>query len=212
MVKVYLKIRRLVDVVLSIILLIALAPVFAFVSLSILVMMGKPIFFRQTRQGHKGTFQIIKFRTMIKNADRIGGGYYSPDIQLVPPLGALLRKVSLDEIPQLLNILKGDMSFVGPRPALPTQVERYTEEQMRRLAVPQGITGLAQLRYRNNAPWSVRIESDLEYVDSISPRMDLQILAATPLKVLRSSGVRMDQTAEEVDDLGRGVQDGGKQE
>lgn len=200
---VYLRLRRIVDIILSSILLVLLAPVFLLVSIAILMDMGRPIFFRQVRAGHRGSFEIIKFRTMIKNADQIGGGYYSPEVKLVPRMGAFLRKMSLDEIPQLLNILKGDMSFVGPRPALLSQVERYSETQKGRLSVPQGITGLAQLRHRNNAPWSVRIESDLEYVAQLGLLTDLRILLATPGKVLRGSGVRMDQTAEEVDDLGK---------
>lgn len=121
---------------------------------------------------------------------------------LIPPIGAFLRKSSLDELPQLFNIFRGDMTFVGPRPALPSQVVRYTERQRGRLTVPQGITGLAQLRYRNDAPWSVRIESDLEYVSSLGFLEDLKILIATPLKVLKGTGVRTDQTAVDVDDLG----------
>ena len=140
---------------------------------------------------------------MIRDAEKIGGGYFTKEVNLVPPIGALLRKTSIDELPQLVNILKGDMSFVGPRPAIPTQVERYTEEQKMRLSVPQGVTGLAQLRYRNNAPWSVRIESDLEYVRKLGPLMDLRILLLTPSKVIRGTGVRMDQSPEQVDDLGK---------
>lgn len=200
----YLLMRRVLDIILSGLLLILLGPVLILVSVVVLFGMGRPIFFLHERQGHKGTFSIIKFRTMIKDAERIGGGYFSKDIKLVPPLGGILRKTSLDELPQLVNILKGDMSFVGPRPAIPSQVERYTPEQTKRLTVPQGVTGLAQLRYRNDAPWSVRIESDLEYVDSIGPLTDLRILFNTPIKVLRGTGVRMDQTSDQVDDLGTG--------
>lgn len=198
----YLKVRRVADVIVAGILLILVSPVLAVTAVLIRLRMGSPVLFRQTRVGHRGEFSIIKFRTMVNNAERIGGGYYSPDLNLVPPLGAFLRKMSLDELPQLFNILKGDMAFVGPRPALPSQVSRYSEIQKGRLSVPQGVTGIAQLRYRNNAPWSLRIDSDLEYVATVSPLTDLRILASTPHKVLKGTGVRMDQTAAEVDDLG----------
>lgn len=197
----YLAARRVLDVLVSAAILILLVPVFVVVALLILLKMGRPIFFKQKRQGHRKQFSILKFRTMINDAEHIGGGYMRADMNLVPPLGAFLRKTSLDELPQLLNIFRGDMSFVGPRPALPSQVARYTDRQTERLKVPQGVTGLAQLQYRNDAPWSKRIESDLEYVDSIGPLTDLKILFATPSKVLRGSGVRMDQTAADVDDL-----------
>lgn len=200
---IYLAIRRACDIVLAAGLLIILTPLLILVSIAIFIGMGRPIFFLHERQGHRGKFSIIKFRTMIRDAEKIGGGYFTKEVNLVPPIGALLRKTSIDELPQLVNILKGDMSFVGPRPAIPTQVERYTEEQKMRLSVPQGVTGLAQLRYRNNAPWSVRIESDLEYVRKLGPLMDLRILLLTPSKVIRGTGVRMDQTPEQVDDLGK---------
>lgn len=198
----YLRLRRLADIIASALLIIFLIPLFLVVSLLILLRMGKPIFFKQVRQGHNGEFSLLKFRTMVNDAETIGGGYMKADIDLIPPFGAFLRRTSLDELPQLFNILRGDMAFIGPRPALPSQVTRYTKEQQGRLSVPQGITGLAQLRYRNDAPWSVRIESDLEYVAKIGPITDLKILFATPPKVLKGTGVRADQTAADVDDLG----------
>lgn len=197
----YLAIRRVLDLITAITLLVILAPLLAIVAMLIQTKMGRPVLFRQMRQGHKGPFSLFKFRTMINNAEHIGGGYMAPDLTLIPPLGAFLRASSLDELPQLLNILKGDMSFVGPRPALPSQVARYTFAQRGRLNVPQGITGLAQVRYRNEAPWSVRIEADLEYVRSVSLVSDVRILVGTVGKVLSGSGVRSDQTAADVDDL-----------
>lgn len=200
---IYLRCRRILDIILSLCLLILLAPVMLFVAVLVRVGLGRPIFFKHTRQGHKGKFSILKFRTMIVDAERIGGGYFSTELNLVPPVGVFLRKTSMDELPQLFNILKGDMSFVGPRPAVPAQVARYTAEQKRRLEVPQGVTGLAQLKYRNNAPWSLRIQSDIEYVEKVSFLTDLKILLSTPCKVLRGSGVRMDQSMSEVDDLGQ---------
>lgn len=197
----YLAIRGILDRIAAAALLVVLALPMAVVAILIQMKLGRPVLFRQTRQGHKGPFSLFKFRTMINDAERIGGGYMAPELNLVPPLGAFLRASSLDELPQLLNILKGDMSFVGPRPALPSQVTRYTPAQRGRLNVPQGITGLAQVRYRNEAPWSIRIEADLEYVRSVGPVTDVRILFGTVGKVFRGSGVRSDQIAADVDDL-----------
>lgn len=197
----YLCARRVADVFAASILILASSPIMACIGLIIRLRLGSPVLFRQVRRGHRGEFTLLKFRTMVNDAEALGGGYMPSHLNLVPPLGSFLRKSSLDELPQLLNILRGDMSFVGPRPALPDQVKRYTAEQRGRLAVPQGITGLAQVRYRNEAPWSVRIESDLEYVQNLGFRRDLLILIATVGRVLRGSGIRADQTAQEVDDL-----------
>lgn len=197
----YLAVRRIVDVLVAGILIVALIPLFAAVAAAVRLTMGRPIFFRQARCGHRGEFRLLKFRTMVNGAERLGGGYMAAELDLIPPLGRLLRKSSLDELPQLVNILKGDMSFVGPRPALPSQVSRYTSAQRMRLIVPQGVTGLAQVRYRNEAPWSVRITADLEYIREFGAATDLRILLATIVRVLRGSGVRSDQTASEVDDL-----------
>lgn len=155
--------------------------------------------------GHRGQFMILKFRTMVRDAEKIGDGFMAKQLNLITPFGTFLRVSSLDEIPQLVNVLRGDMSFVGPRPALPEHVAKYTPRQRHRLRVPQGITGLAQVRYRNEAPWSKRIESDIEYVESLGPIVDMKILCMTVLAVLAASGVRDDQTADEVDDLGHDV-------
>lgn len=184
--------------------LMILSPLLAVIAVVIRLRMGGPILFRQQRIGRFGEpFEIIKFRTMIKNAEEIGGGYISSELNLVPPLGQFLRSTSLDELPQLVNIFKGQMSFVGPRPALPQQYARYNEEQARRVVVPQGITGLAQITYRNQATWTQRIEKDLEYVESVSFVTDVKLLVRTIAKVLRSEGIVNDQTAAEVDDLGK---------
>lgn len=199
----YLSLRSFLDRVIALILLIITLPVMLLIAITIQICMGAPVLFYQERIGYKGrVFRIIKFRTMINNAEQIGGGYISPDLNLVPPLGSFLRKTSLDELPQLINILKGDMSFVGPRPALPEHFQRYTPKQARRVTVPQGITGLAQVRYRNDATWSVRIDSDLEYIENLGPAVDLSIWWATLNKVIRREGVRLDQIAQDVDDLG----------
>jgi lipopolysaccharide/colanic/teichoic acid biosynthesis glycosyltransferase len=121
---------------------------------------------------------------------------------MVTSVGRVLRSTSLDEIPQILNIIKGDMSVVGPRPALMEQVSRYTEKQRRRLSVRPGLTGLAQVRYRNAATWSVRIESDLEYVDNISLLNDLKLILMTIPAQLTGKGIETGQTQQQVDDLG----------
>lgn len=198
----YLRTRRCVELVIASVALVALAPVLLGTAALIIVRMGRPVIFAQVRIGHRGPFTLYKFRTMINGAEAAGGGYMPSELDLVPPLGRALRRTSIDELPQLVNILKGDMSFVGPRPALPSQVERYSREQRGRLAVPQGVTGLAQVRYRNDAPWSVRIRSDLEYVAQIGPRLDVQLIWRTVSSVGTAHGVRLDQTATDVDDLG----------
>lgn len=199
----YLKIRGGTDRVVALIAFVMLLPIFVAVSVLIRIKMGPHVFFRQTRVGQNGKeFGILKFRTMVPNAERLGAGYMPTELNLVPPLGKILRSTSLDEIPQLINVIRGEMSFVGPRPALPDQYQRYTSEQAGRISVPQGITGLAQIRYRNNAPWSVRIESDLEYAEKLGPRLDFLILFKTLERVLRSHDVKHNQTIAEVDDLG----------
>jgi lipopolysaccharide/colanic/teichoic acid biosynthesis glycosyltransferase len=186
----YLARRALLDKAVAGMMLVALSPVFAAIAILIAVRMGRPILFRQNRIGQFGrVFTILKFRTMINNAEEIGGGYIPLELNLVPPLGRKLRSSSLDELPQLVNVFRGQMSFVGPRPALPEQYARYTPEQSRRVLVPQGVTGMAQIAYRNEAPWSLRIEKDLEYVSNVGPMLDLKILIQTVYKVLRADGV-----------------------
>jgi len=199
----YIRTRGILDRAMAAGAIIVLSPVFAGVVLAIRVRMGSPVFFHQDRIGQHGrVFRIHKFRTMINDAERLGGGYMPDALNLIPPLGAFLRRTSLDELPQLWNILKGDIAIVGPRPALVSHLPRYTPRQRRRVDVPQGLTGLAQVRYRNDAPWSVRIESDLEYIDRLGPRLDIELVFRTVLNVFRGSGIRTNQTALEVDDLG----------
>jgi lipopolysaccharide/colanic/teichoic acid biosynthesis glycosyltransferase len=137
---------------------------------------------------------------MKDGTEKASGNYPTPD--MVTRVGRALRRLSLDEIPQLTNILSGEMSFVGPRPALPSQVARYTAEQRGRLVVRPGLTGLAQIRHRTTAPWSQRITTDLEYIRSVSPKMDLWILFRTIPAVLSDEGQLPWQTAADIDDLG----------
>jgi lipopolysaccharide/colanic/teichoic acid biosynthesis glycosyltransferase len=143
---------------------------------------------------------------MTVGTDQMFGGY--PGLDQMTRIGRILRRFSLDEIPQLANVLAGDMSLVGPRPALSSQVERYTAQQRCRLAVRPGLTGLAQIRYRDDAVWSQRITSDLEYIRSMSLQLDLSILLRTVPSVLRGEGQLTWQSASDVDDLGDGTAQG----
>jgi lipopolysaccharide/colanic/teichoic acid biosynthesis glycosyltransferase len=144
-----------------------------------------PVFFRQERVGMDGrTFEVWKFRTMVTGDNPI-----FPDATRITTAGRLLRRLSLDELPQLINVWLGDMSIVGPRPTLPYQVERYDEHQRRRLAVRPGLTGLAQVNGRNSLSWAERIELDVEYVQRQSLRFDLELIARTAGTILSGHGI-----------------------
>jgi lipopolysaccharide/colanic/teichoic acid biosynthesis glycosyltransferase len=147
---------------------------------------GRPILFTQQRVGRDGRpYMMLKFRTMKHAAE---GNPIFPDESVVTPVGRFLRRTSLDELPQLLNVARGDMSIVGPRPALAYQVDRFTPEQRRRMAVRPGMTGLAQVRGRNRIPWAKRIEHDLEYLQVQSPWTDVRILFQTLGVALTGAG------------------------
>lgn len=181
-------VKRLVDLTVSTVGLLVLAPVLAVVALAIRIRMGSPVLFRQMRPGYKGRpFEVVKFRTMLNAADSQGRPL--SDAQRLTPLGRVLRRTSLDELPQLWNVLKGDMSLVGPRPLLMEYLDRYTPEQMRRHDVKPGITGLAQVSGRNQVPWEQKFELDVWYVDNWSLWLDLKILFLTVVKVFRGEGV-----------------------
>ncbi|MDF2177505.1 sugar transferase [Aliiglaciecola sp. CAU 1673] len=148
---------------------------------------GSP-FFIQVRPGrHERHFKLIKFRTMTSDTD--SNGQLLPDLNRLTKLGALVRKTSLDELPQLLNILKGDMSFIGPRPLLVEYLPLYSEEERRRHSVKPGITGLAQVNGRNAISWKQKFHYDLLYVDNMSLQMDIKIVLLTVKKVLGAEGV-----------------------
>lgn len=144
---------------------------------------GGPVLYRQKRVGKDGEeFELLKLRTMVVGAERQGAGYaVDRGDSRITKVGAVLRKTSLDELPQLWNVLRGDMSLIGPRPTLAYQVERYTPRQRRRLEVKPGLTGWAQIHGRAALPWDDRIELDVWYVENRSPKVDLKILARTPL-------------------------------
>jgi lipopolysaccharide/colanic/teichoic acid biosynthesis glycosyltransferase len=145
-----------------------------------------PVLYRQTRVGQDGRdFELLKLRTMVVGAETQGAGYaVNVGDSRITRVGAFLRRTSIDELPQLLNVLRGEMSLIGPRPTLRYQVERYDERQRRRLEVPPGITGWAQIHGRAELSWPERIELDLWYVEHRSPLVDLKILLRTPLALL----------------------------
>ncbi len=168
--------------------LVVAGPLMLLLTLVIRLSMGSPVLFRQLRPGlHGKPFVMYKFRTMLDLRDAQGAPL--PDEQRLTPLGRFLRRTSLDELPELFNVLKGDMSLVGPRPLLMEYLDRYTPEQARRHAVKPGITGWAQVNGRNALTWEEKFQLDLWYVDNWSIALDLAILGRTLLQVLKREGV-----------------------
>jgi len=159
------------------------SPVLVLAALAIKLTSRGPALYRQTRVGKDGAdFELLKLRTMVVGAESQGAGFaVDRGDPRITPVGRVLRRLSLDELPQLWNVVRGDMSVIGPRPTLRYQVERYTERQHMRLAVKPGITGWAQVHGRAALPWEERIELDVWYVEHRSPSLDLRILAKTPL-------------------------------
>lgn len=193
--------RRLIDLTGASILSVLLSPVLAGLALAIRLSMGRPILFRQQRPGYKGEpFEVYKFRTMRDAVD--GDGEPLPDEERLTRVGIFMRQLSLDELPQLWNILKGDMSFIGPRPLLMEFLKWYTPDQMRRHEVKPGVTGWAQVQGRHDIPFSKRLALDVWYVDNRSMGLDLKIVGLTFLKVLSMRGAQPAQTDAEVDDVG----------
>lgn len=167
--------------------LIVLAPIFALVALAVWLRMGRPILFRQMRAGYnEEPFRLLKFRTMTNG--RSPNGELLSDSERLTPLGRFLRSTSLDELPQLINVLCGNLSLVGPRPLPLRYLPRYSERQKLRHRVRPGITGLAQVNGRNQLEWEQRLELDVQYCEQISLRMDLKILAATAREVALRRG------------------------
>lgn len=181
-------IKRLIDIFVSVFLLIILSPFLVIISLIIFVTMGPPVIYKQTRAGFKGKpFTIYKFRTMTNEKDEYGN--LLPDEKRLTKIGKFLRSTSLDELPELFNVLKGDMSLVGPRPLLMEYLNYYTEEQMRRHDVKPGITGWAQVNGRNSLSWEEKFKLDVWYVDNWSLWLDLKIMFITIIKVLKREGI-----------------------
>lgn len=183
--------KRMFDMVVSSIGLAILSPLLLLIVAAIVIDTGRPVLFLQERIGlHGRTFRIIKFRTMTRDAEqRTQGQWITAGNPYVTPIGRFLRKTSLDELPELVNVLKGDMSLVGPRPTLPEQVAAYDVFQRRRLEVRPGITGWAQVNGRNSISWTERIKLDIWYIDHWTPWLDVRILLMTIGQVLRQRGV-----------------------
>ena len=180
--------KRAFDIVLALAALVLLAPVLLVVALLVRVLLGSPVLFRQQRPGLGGRpFYILKFRTMTDARD--ASGALLPDAERLTAFGRFLRSTSLDELPELLNILKGEMSFVGPRPLLMEYLPLYSPEQARRHEVRPGITGWAQVNGRNAITWERKFALDVEYVERQSLLFDLRILAMTAALVLRREGI-----------------------
>jgi len=194
--------KRLLDFLIALFALIVLSPVFIIVTVGLyFANNGKPFFF-QARPGlNERIFKIIKFKTMNDKKDK--NGELLKDAERLTTIGGIVRKTSLDEIPQLINVLKGDMSLIGPRPLLPEYLPLYTDKHKRRHEVRPGITGLAQVKGRNTMKFSERFNNDVFYVDHVSFSLDIKIILLTIKSILfKSSTIINGQTVDDVDDLG----------
>jgi len=180
--------KPLFDKILALILIIIFAPIMLIVAILIYIWDGKPIIFTQARPGlNEKIFKIYKFRTMTNEKDEFGN--LLPDEKRLNGIGKIIRSLSLDELPQLFNVLKGDMSFIGPRPLLVEYLPLYNETQKKRHLVKPGITGLAQVKGRNAISWRKKFKYDLFYVNHLSFRLDLYIICLTIMKVLKREGI-----------------------
>jgi lipopolysaccharide/colanic/teichoic acid biosynthesis glycosyltransferase len=181
--------RRAIDIMVSATALAFASPILLVAALAIRLESPGPIIYRQRRSGLDGhEFDVLKLRTMVDGAEHKGAGLaINENDSRITRVGSLLRRTSLDELPNLVNVLRGEMSLIGPRPTLPVQVAQYTERQRGRLAIKPGITGWAQVNGRATLPWPERIELDLYYIEHRSPALDLQILRRTVSMVLGGS-------------------------
>jgi lipopolysaccharide/colanic/teichoic acid biosynthesis glycosyltransferase len=181
--------NRVADVLVAGAGLVLTSPILGLAALGTKLDGGGPVLYRQTRVGKDGEdFEVLKMRSMVVGAERLGAGYAVDEGDArITRVGRILRRTSIDELPQLWNILRGDMSVIGPRPTLRYQVEQYDEHQRRRLDVRPGLTGWAQIHGRASLPWAERIELDVWYVDHRSPRVDLEILLRTPIALFRGT-------------------------
>ena len=185
------NVKRLFDILAAIVMLVVLSPIFAVTAAMIYLNIGKPVLFRQIRPGKDGQlFEIYKFRTMHERRDE--RGELLPDEERTGKLGLFLRRSSIDELPQLFNVLKGDMSLIGPRPLLPEYLALYTPEQARRHAMRPGITGWAQVNGRNLVSWEDKFAFDVWYIDHWSLALDIKIFRLTLLKIFRREGIGRD--------------------
>lgn len=184
-------IKRAIDILGSSLGLLLISPSLIIIAILISVKLGSPIFFTQDRVGKDGKiFKIVKFRTMLEAMDKFGE--LLSDEERVTSFGNFLRSTSLDELPELINVLKGDMSLVGPRPLLVEYIDLYSKEQFRRHEVRPGMTGWAQVNGRNSLDWDERFKMDVEYVDNVNLLLDIKILFLTIFKVLKRDGISKD--------------------
>jgi lipopolysaccharide/colanic/teichoic acid biosynthesis glycosyltransferase len=182
-------VNRAVDVVVAGAGLVLASPFLAAAAIATKLESPGPVLYRQTRVGRDGVdFELLKLRTMVVGAEKMGAGWaVDQGDTRITRVGRVLRRTSLDELPQLWNVMRGDMSIIGPRPTLRYQVEQYDEHQRRRLDIRPGLTGWAQVQGRASLPWADRIELDVWYVDNRSPKLDLRILLRTPLALFRGT-------------------------
>lgn len=186
--------KRIFDFLVALLGLILLSPFLIFTAILVCIKLGRPVLFRQKRPGmHAKPFYVYKFRTMTDQKD--ADGQLLPDEVRLTPFGKLLRKLSLDELPQLFNVIRGDLSLVGPRPLLMEYLPRYSPEQARRHEVRPGITGWAQVNGRNAISWEEKFKLDVWYVDNQSFRLDLKILLKTFVKVFKREGISQEGQA-----------------
>ena len=184
----YILIKRFVDLAITLSLLLILSPLLLVIALLVCFRLGTPVLFQQQRPGlHGQPFTMYKFRTM--NNEHDADGNLLPDAQRLTPFGRFLRSTSLDELPELWNVLKGEMSLVGPRPLLMQYLDHYTPEQMRRHEIKPGITGWAQVNGRNAITWEEKFILDVWYVDNLSFTLDLTIILLTVIKILKREGI-----------------------
>ncbi|HEX2295982.1 MAG TPA: sugar transferase [Actinomycetota bacterium] len=183
--------KRSFDVVVSVLALLVLSPALLTIAVLIKATSRGPVLYKDTRAGRDGRpFEMLKFRTMVDGASKLGlGRVVAQDDWRITRIGKLLRRTTLDEVPQLVNVIKGEMSIVGPRAATPDQMERCTALQRRRLEVRPGMAGWAWIHGRNNIPWTSRIELDLWYVDNWSFALDLRILARSVVLLVKGDGI-----------------------
>ena len=190
----HLMLKRMMDICGSIIGIIILSPVYLIVAILVHRNLGSPIIFRQKRPGKNGqVFEMMKFRSMLDKTDK--NGEVLPDEKRLTSFGMKLRSTSLDELPELFNVLKGDMSLVGPRPLLVEYLKLYSKEQNKRHNMKPGITGLAQINGRNSISWSEKLKYDVEYVDNFNILLDIKILFITIYKVIKREGISQDGNA-----------------
>jgi lipopolysaccharide/colanic/teichoic acid biosynthesis glycosyltransferase len=184
-------IRRAIDIAISLVALALSSPLLALAAIAIRLESPGPIIYRQRRIGRNGKpFDLLKLRTMVVGAESIGAGLkVNAGDPRITRVGAFLRRTSLDELPNLINVLRGEMSLIGPRPTIPEQVARYSKRQLRRLEIRPGITGWAQVNGRASLPWAERIELDIHYIEHRSIALDLKIIWRTIFLVLGGSGL-----------------------